>query len=143
MVLDTSVLVAILSDEWEAPFFEDMIALDPTKLLSAASLLEAAIVIEARFGEAGGRELDLLLHAARLDVVAVDREQAELARRAWRRFGKGNHPASLNYGDCFPYALSMLSGEPLLFKGEDFRKTDVHAAVEAPQSSEIHEPGTG
>jgi ribonuclease VapC len=140
MVLDTSVLVAILSDEWEAPFFEDMIALDPTRLRSAASLLEAAIVIEARFGEAGGRELDLLLHAGRVDVVAVDREQAELARRAWRRFGKGNHPAALNYGDCFPYALSKLSGEPLLFKGDDFGKTDVQAAVEPAQSSEIHEP---
>jgi ribonuclease VapC len=73
----------------------------------------------------GGRELDLLLHRARIDVVPFTPEQADLARDAWRRWGKGRHPAGLNFGDCFAYALSRSSGEPLLFKGEDFGKTDV------------------
>ena len=141
MILDTSALFAILADEWEAPFFEELIEADPVRLLSAGSLLETAIVVEARYGEAGGRELDLLLHAAQIEVVAVNREQAERARRAWRRFGKGNHPAGLNYGDCFAYALAKHTGEPLLYKGDDFGKTDVRPALTPPPSSEVHEPG--
>ena len=140
MILDTSALVAILTDEWEAPLFEELIESDPVRLLSAASLLETSIVVEARFGPAGGRELDLLLHAAQIEVVAVDREQAERARRAWRRFGKGNHPAGLNYGDCFAYALAELAGEPLLYKGDDFARTDARPALTPPPSSEVHEP---
>jgi ribonuclease VapC len=140
MVIDTSVVVAILTDEWEAPLFEEALEADPVRLMSAASLLEAALVVEARLGEAGGRELDLLLHAASVDVVAVTREQAELGRRAWRRYGKGRHPAALNYGDCFAYALAKLTGEPLLFKGEDFARTDVRPAFTPPLSSEVHEP---
>lgn len=141
MVLDTSALFAILADELEAPFFEELIEADPVRLLSAGSLLETAIVVEARFGEAGARELDLLLHAAQVDVVAVNREQAEIARGAWRRFGKGNHPAGLNYGDCFAYALARHTGEPLLYKGDDFAKTDVRPALVPPPSFEVHEPG--
>jgi ribonuclease VapC len=109
--------------------------------MSAGTLVEAAIVVEARLGHAGGRELDLLLHAAAVDIVPVDREQAELGRQAWRRFGKGNHRAALNYGDCFAYALAKRSGEPLLSKGDDFPRTDVTLALRAPASSEIHEPG--
>lgn len=140
MVIDASALFAILADEWEAPLFEELIEADPVRLLSAASLLEAAIVVEARYGPAGGRELDLLLHAAQVDVVAVHREHAELARGAWRRFGKGNHPAGLDYGHCFAYALAKVSGEPLLYKGEDFGRTDVRPALEPPLSSEVHEP---
>jgi ribonuclease VapC len=140
MVIDTSVVVALLTDEWEAPLFEGALEADPVRLMSAASLLEAALVVEARLGEAGGRELDLLLHAASVDVVAVTREQAELGRRAWRRYGKGRHPAALNYGDCFAYALAKLTGEPLLFKGEDFARTDVRPAFTPPLSSEVHEP---
>jgi ribonuclease VapC len=141
VILDTSALFAILADEWEAPFFEELIEADPVRLLSAGSLLETAIVVEARYGEAGARELDLLLHAAQVDVVAVNREQSEIARGAWRRFGKGNHPAGLNYGDCFAYALAKHTGEPLLFKGDDFGKTDVRPALTPPPSSEVHEPG--
>ena len=87
------------------------------------------IVIEARKGEAGGRELDLLLHRAKIDIVSFDSEQAEVARIAWRRFGKSQHPAGLNFGDCFAYALSKISGERLLFKGNDFNQTDILSAL--------------
>ena len=129
MVLDTSALVAILLNEPESPVFRDAIEADAVRLLSAASLLETAIVIEARFGEPGGRELDLLVHKAAVQVVSVDVEQVENARHAFRNFGKGRHPAGLNYGDCFSYALSRVSGEPLLFKGEDFARTDVRTVI--------------
>ena len=125
MVLDTSAIIAILFDEPEAEAFEKQIADDPLRLLSAASVLEAGVIIESRFGDAGGREFDLWLQRAAIEIVPVDVEQAETARRAWRRFGKGRHPASLNYGDCFSYALAVTRDEPLLFKGNDFARTDV------------------
>lgn len=139
MVIDTSVLVAILCDEPNAPVFEAAIEGDPVRLLSTANFLEAAIVIEARYGPAGGRELDLLLHAAEVELVAVTREQAELARRAYREVGKGNHPASLNYGDCFAYALAGVSGEPLLYQGDDFARTDVRSALDSLPGGTVHE----
>ncbi len=129
MVIDTSALVAMLTVEPEAARFEAAVATDPVRLMSAASYLEAAIVIETRFGEAGGRELDLWLHRAGVDVVAVAADHAEGARIAYRRFGKGRHRAGLNFGDCFSYALAKASGEPLLFKGEDFAHTDISAAA--------------
>ena len=125
MVLDSSALLALLLNEPEAPAFRLAIEADPVRLLSAANLVETAIVIETRVGEAGGRELDLLLHKAGVEVVAVDAAQADLARHAYRQFGKGRHLAGLNYGDCFSYALAQSAGEPLLFKGDDFSKTDV------------------
>jgi ribonuclease VapC len=125
MVLDSSALLAVLLNGPEAPAFLLALEADPVRLLSAANLLETAIVIEARVGEAGGRELDLMLHKAAIEVVAVDAGQAELARLAYRQFGKGRHAAGLNYGDCFAYALAQSAGEPLLFKGDDFSKTDV------------------
>jgi ribonuclease VapC len=128
VVIDTSAILAIALDEPEAPEFERRIADASLRLISAATLLEAAIVIEARLGEAGGGELDLWLHKAGVEIVAVEAEHADQARRAWRRFGKGRHPAGLNFGDCFSYALAKLAQEPLLFKGEDFAKTDVEAA---------------
>lgn len=80
---------------------------------------------EARSGDAGGRELDLFMYRIAPTIVSVGREQAEIARRAYRTYGKGRHPAALNYGDCFAYALSKSAGEPLLFKGDDFGRTDV------------------
>lgn len=129
MVLDTSALLAILLNEPAAPAVEAAIENDPVRLIPAPSALEAAIVVESRFGEPGGRELDLLLHRAGIELVPFDSGQMELARVAYRRFGKGRHVAGLNFGDCFAYALSRWSGEPLLFVGEDFAKTDV-AAVE-------------
>jgi len=94
-------------------------------LVSAATLLETALVIEARKGEPGGRELDALIHKAEIVVVAVDGEHVSEARRAYRRFGKGRHAAGLNFGDVFAYALARTSGEPLLFKGDDFARTDI------------------
>ncbi len=129
MVIDTSALVAVLTDEPERRLINEAIEADPKRLMSAATLLECALVIESRLGEHGGRELDLLLHRASVQIVAVDLDQAELARRAWRRFGHGRHPAGLNYGDCFSYALAVASGEPLLFKGDDFGRTDLAAVA--------------
>jgi ribonuclease VapC len=97
-------------------------------MMSTASYLEAAILIESRFGESGGRELDLWLHRASVNLVAVDADQAEAARAAYRQYGKGRHRAGLNYGDGFSYALAKVSGQPLLFKGDDFGQTDIVAA---------------
>jgi ribonuclease VapC len=125
MVLDTSALLALLLDEPEAEVFRVAVEDDATRLVSAATLLETALVIEARKGEAGGRELDLLIHKAEVVVVPVDAEHVSEARRAYRRFGKGRHAAGLNVGDVFAYALARASGEPLLFKGDDFTKTDI------------------
>lgn len=129
MVLDASALIAMLCDEPEARRFEAAVEIDPVRLMSTASFLEVAIVIETRFGEPGGRELDLWLHRAGVELVSVDSAQAEAARIAYRRYGKGRHRAGLNYGDCFAYALAMISGEPLLFKGDDFVHTDVGVVV--------------
>ncbi|OFW47007.1 MAG: ribonuclease VapC [Acidobacteria bacterium RIFCSPLOWO2_12_FULL_67_14b] len=125
MVIDTSAVLALLLDEPDADAFRVALEDDATRLLSAATLLEAALVIEARKGEAGGRELDLLVHKAAITVVPVDEDQVSEARRAWRRFGRGRHEAGLNFGDLFAYALARTSGEALLFKGEDFTRTDV------------------
>ncbi|MUZ65033.1 type II toxin-antitoxin system VapC family toxin [Agrobacterium vitis] len=128
MVIDTSAIVAIFFNEPDAQKYRERIADDPVRLISAATLLETSMDIEGRFGEAGGAELDLWLHKAKkVEVVAVSSEHADQARRAWRRFGKGRHPAPLNCGDCFSYALAALAGEPLLFKSNDFSKTDIQA----------------
>jgi ribonuclease VapC len=129
MVIDTSAIVAIAQNEPEAPTFEKMIADDPVRFMSAATLLEAAMVLETRFGEPGGAELDLWLAKTNVEIIPVEAEHADQARRAWRRYGKGRHSAGLNYGDCFSYALAKLTNEPLLFKGNDFAQTDVRAAV--------------
>lgn len=128
MVIDTSAIVAIALNEPEATAFEQRIADDPVRLISAATVLEAAMVLETRLGEPGGSELDLWLHKVGVEIVAVEPDHADQARRAWRRYGKGRHPAGLNYGDCFSYALAALSGEPLLYKGNDFSQTDMQAA---------------
>lgn len=125
MVIDSSAILALLFNEPEADDVEIAIDEDPIRLMSVASGLEAAIVVEARLGAAGGLEFDLLLHKARIELVAVTSEQMEVGRTAWRRFGRGRHAANLNFGDCFSYALAAVSGEPLLFKGDDFSKTDV------------------
>jgi ribonuclease VapC len=125
MVIDASALVAMLNDGPEAGQLEAAVEADPVRLMSTASYLEAAIVIETRFGEAGGRELDLWLHRAAVDLVSVDVDQADAARVAYRLYGKGRHRAGLNYGDCFSYALAKVSGQPLLFKGDDFTHTDI------------------
>lgn len=125
MVLDSSAVIAILQSESDADRLLDAFDRHPARHISAATLLEASIVLTARFGDAADRELDLLLHAAGVDVVSVTPEQTELARSTWKQYGKGRHPAGLNFGDCFSYALAMSLGEPLLFTGQDFSKTDV------------------
>ncbi len=125
VVIDTSALLAILLGEPERGKFLQLLSESETRLLSAANALETAIVVESRRGEAAGRELDLFLHRTKIEVVAVDAEQVSIARFAWRKFGKGRHPAALNFGDCFAYALTKTSSEPLLAKGEDFRRTDL------------------
>jgi len=128
MVIDTSALVAILLGEPEAEAFAVAVAGDSKRLISSFTALETGIVIEAKRGEAGGRELDLLLHYARIAIVPMTAEHYEIARFAWRRYGKGRHPAGLNIGDCCSYALAKSTGEALLFKGGDFNQTDIQAA---------------
>lgn len=129
MVVDSSAVAAILFDEPEAVLFERMLADDPVRLMSAATLVESAIIVEARLGDEGAREFELWLQRLSIEIQPVDVEQADLARRAWRRFGKGRDRAALNFGDCFAYALAKVTGEPLLFKGEDFKKTDILSAL--------------
>lgn len=127
MVIDSSALVALLLREEEVERLARAIAADPRRLMSVFNWLETAIVIEAKKGEAGARELDLLLHRAQIEIVAMNPDQSEIARTAWRVYGKGNHPAGLNIGDCCAYALAKYSGEPLLFKGADFSQTDIQS----------------
>jgi ribonuclease VapC len=125
MVLDTSAVVAILQNEPERRKFNEAIDAAESRSLSAASFVECSMIVESRYGADGIRDLDLFIAKAQISLVSVDEEQANLARRAFRKFGKGRHPASLNFGDCFSYALSKAMQEPLLFKGNDFSQTDV------------------
>ncbi|RXT25321.1 twitching motility protein PilT [Rhizobium leguminosarum] len=125
MVIDTSAILAVLFREPEAAEFLDRIAGDPVRLVSAAAVFEASMVIETRYGETGGHELDLFLDRIDAEIVPVGAGLAETARHAWRRYGKGRHPAALNFGDCFSYALAVARHEPLLFKGNDFSRTDI------------------
>lgn len=125
MVIDTSVVVAIALNEPDAADFEKRIADDPVRLISAACVLETSIVLESDLGDHGGRELDLWLVKIGAEVVPVDTEHVAAARRAWRRYGTGRHPAGLNFGDCFSCALDEVSGEPLLHKGNDFSQTNI------------------
>jgi ribonuclease VapC len=125
MVIDTSAFAAIFFAEPERKTFLDAVTATGSRLVSAATVLETGIVLEGRQGEAAGREFDLFVVRAGLQIVPVDAEQADLARSAWRKYGKGRHPAALNFGDCFSYALAKFSGEPLLAKGTDFGLTDI------------------
>lgn len=125
MVIDTSALLAILLDEPERRAFNEAIDAAESRVMSAATFVEVSIVIESRYGAEGLRDLDLFIERAGIELAAVDAEQAHAARRAFSRFGKGRHRAGLNYGDCFPYALATVLGEPLLYKGDDFPHTDV------------------
>lgn len=129
MVIDTSAVLAILFNEAERGLFNLKIAEDSVRLISAASYLEAAIIIDYRAGYEGGRDLKLFMAEADIEVVPVTLEQAEMAREAYRTYGRGNHSARLNFGDCFSYALAKVSKEPLLFKGNDFAQTDVVCVV--------------
>jgi ribonuclease VapC len=120
MVVDTSAILAILQDEPERRTFNEAIEAADSRSMSVATFVEVSIVIEARFGAGGVRDLDLFIERAGIALVAVDLEQARTARRAFARFGKGHHKAGLNFGDCFSYALADVRGESLLFKGDDF-----------------------
>ncbi|WP_419938611.1 type II toxin-antitoxin system VapC family toxin [Candidatus Palauibacter sp.] len=128
MIVDTSAILAILFREEDARRFERALASASAPQISAATLVEAAMVAEARGGLGAGQDLDDLLERVPIQVIPVTRQHAEAARNAWRCYGKGNHPAALNLGDCFVYALARTAGEPLLFKGKDFALTDIEVA---------------
>ena len=126
MIVDASALVAVVRGEPDADRFYHALGTPGPKRLSAASYLEAAIVIDGQRDPIASRRLDDAIAAAGLIFEPVTREQAEIARAAYRDFGKGSgHPAQLNFGDCFAYALAKTTGEPLLFKGSDFIHTDI------------------
>jgi ribonuclease VapC len=125
MVIDASAVIAILLAEEDAERYARAMGAASQPRMSAASYLEAAVVIDNRGDVVARREFDRFIRRAGIEVVAVDLEQAEIARQAYRDFGKGRHRAGLNFGDCFSYALSKAIDEPLLFKGGDFALTDV------------------
>lgn len=130
MIVDTSALLAILRAEPEAASCARAIERARTRRISAANFLEAAIVVDGSRDPIASRRFDDLCRAAELIVESVTEEQARIARDAYRDFGRGSgHPARLNFGDCFAYALARVTGEPLLFKGEDFAHTDVTPAT--------------
>jgi ribonuclease VapC len=129
LVLDTSALLAMLLAEPERDAYVALLADAEDPLISAATLVEASVVMLAKTAEAGIQDLDELLATGGVRCVAVDEEQARLARDAFARFGKGRSPAGLNFGDCFSYALAQAKNRPLLFKGDDFSKTNVTPAV--------------
>jgi len=128
MVIDSSALLAIFLEEPDASIYASAILNDRIRLISAATLAEASIVAIRRRQPDPIAALDILTTRLRLVVIPVDHEQALLARDGFRRFGKGRHPAGLNFGDCFSYALAKQRSEPLLFKGNDFSQTDVLVA---------------
>ena len=128
MIIDSSAVLAVLFGEADAETYEKSIATASPCRMSVANVLETSIVVESRGGAAAGHELDVFLERAGIELIPVTIEHLEAARQAWRHFGKGNHPAALNFGDCFAYALAKVENEPLLFKGDDFARTDVEAA---------------
>ena len=129
MIVDSSAIIAILNAEADAEVFADAIANTPHCLMSAANYLEAAVVIDRQRGAEAGRQFDALIARAAIKIEPVTREQADIARQAYLDFGKGKHPASLNLGDCFAYALARSLHLPLLFKGSDFSLTDIEPAI--------------
>jgi ribonuclease VapC len=129
MVVDTSALVAILLAEPDAERFARALADASVRLLSAVTRVELSCVIEGRKGETGRSDVDLLLRYGGFDIVSVTPQQAEIAVDAFRRFGRGRHQARLNIGDCFAYALTVVTDQTLLFKGDDFIHTDVRPAL--------------
>jgi ribonuclease VapC len=129
VIVDSSALLAILMKEPERDRLGHAMGLARQRRISAATLVEAAIAIETKTGAEGAADLDRLLADLNIQVVPFTAEQAALAREAFRRFGKGRHPARLNFGDCFAYALAKDKSEPLLFKGGDFPHTDIEPAA--------------
>ena len=130
MVVDSSAVIAILEREPEAELFAGLMEEAAVRLISAVSVLECGMLALSRRGAAGVRELDLFLGRGGFDIVPFDADQAAVARGAFDVFGKGRHPAGLNFGDCASYALSRTAAEPLLFKGDDFGRTDLETVVD-------------
>ena len=129
MIVDTSALCAIAFDEPESPQFQQRLSSADRKLMSAMNALEVGMVIESRLGPAGAQVLADLMIQSDIDIVAFDAAQAEVALDAWRQFGKGHHPAGLNFADCAAYALARVTNQPLLYTGDDFSLTDIVKAV--------------
>jgi ribonuclease VapC len=128
MIVDTSALIAILEQEPEAERIARTLASTSERMLSAANLVEVGIVMQARRGDDGARDLDLLIAKLKVEIVPLSARQADVARKAFRRYGRGRHGARLNFGDCLAYALAKDESAPLLFKGDDFGQTDVMVA---------------
>ncbi len=130
MIVDSSALVAVLRFEPDATVLSDLLLNSHSVRLSAASYLETAIVIDGSRNPVASRGLDQLITESNITIAPVTERQARIAREAYRDFGKGSgHPAKLNFGDCFAYALAKDTGEPLLYKGTDFQHTDVRSAL--------------
>ncbi|MER8605997.1 type II toxin-antitoxin system VapC family toxin [Mesorhizobium sp. M1233] len=128
MVVDTSAVVAILRSEPEAARLERALVSDPIRLIPATCVVEARMVLVSRRGEHALAEIDLWLRKIEADVIPVDSELVDLATQGWLTYGKGHHPAALNFADCLSYALAKRADEPLLFIGKDFSQTDIEAA---------------
>ncbi len=135
MILDSSAVIALLFDEPGAQDLLQAIQNDPQRMMSSASALEALMVAVGRAGDSATYRLDALLADMEIEIVAFDADQLRAARDAFFRFGKGRHPARLNFGDCITYALAKTSGQPLLFKGDDFSKTDIETVDAAGRKS--------
>ncbi len=135
MIVDTSALLAILNREPDADCYATAVLAAARCRMSVANVLEAAIVVESRGGAEAGHELDAFLGHAGIEPTPVTAEHLAAARVAWRRFGKGRHPAGLNFGDCFAYALAHVTGELLLYKGGDFTRTDISSALPSSRAS--------
>lgn len=131
MILDASAVIAILRQEPDAASLGEAVESAPVRRISAANYVEAAIVIDSERNPVASRRLDDLLERAEVEIAAVTPQQAHLAREAYRNFGRGSgHPAKLNFGDCFAYALSVTTAEPLLCKGAEFKKAGLKLALE-------------
>jgi ribonuclease VapC len=130
MIVDTSAVLAILFEESDAELYARALTQADSCRMSAASFVEAAVVIDTQTKDKGSRQFDAFIRRAAIAIEPVTEEQAHIARQAYADFGKGRHPAGLNFGDCFAYALAKVTGEPLLFKGKDFKKTDIVPALE-------------
>jgi ribonuclease VapC len=128
MTIASSAVLAIVFQEPEAERFAAAIASTPTRLMSTVNWLETLMVVEGRYGAESADDALLIMQSLDIQPLAFDREQMIEARAAWRRFGKGRHPAALNLGDCCAYAAALIRAEPLLYKGQDFSRTDITAA---------------
>ena len=140
MIIDSSAILAILFDEPDAALYAAAIATTPACRISAVNYVEAAVVVESKLAVAGGRQFDTFMRRALIAIEPVTEKHAQLARQAYAEFGKGRHPAGLNFGDCFAYALAMATREPLLYKGRDFSKTDVLSATSRSKPTKGNRP---